>query len=127
MSLHKNLMNSGFKLPECEKHFHDHDETWIVLAGRSKAFEFDREGKKYEYELEAGDVWMIEVGHEHGSMEGSPDFKIAVFYGTMPPGCHKPGHYYMEKERYTPSFELEKTPTDRYSLDAKQELGKDKE
>jgi hypothetical protein len=30
---HKNLLKQGFHLPQCEKHFHDHDETWLILKG----------------------------------------------------------------------------------------------
>jgi hypothetical protein len=65
--------------------------------------------------LEAGDVWMAPAGYEHGS-EGpnSDDFTIAVFNGAGPPGAHKPGHYYVEKEGYIPSLELKKTPSERY-------------
>jgi len=114
MGLYKNLLSKGFTTTHVEKHFHDHDETWIVLAGKAKAFEVDRSGQRFEYDLETGDVLMIEVGHEHGAEALTPDLKIAVFTGTIPPGSHKPGHYYMEKERYIPSFELKKNPTDRY-------------
>jgi len=114
MPLYKNLLNKGFLALHVEKHFHDHDETWIVLAGKAKAFEIDRQGRRYEYILQPGDVWMIEVGHEHGCEALTPDFKITVFPGTIPPGAHKPGHYYMEKEKYIPSFKLQKTPTNRY-------------
>jgi len=116
MPLHKNLLSKGFLAPNVEKHFHDHDETWIVLAGKAKAFEINRQGQRHEYVLEPGDVWMIEVGHEHGSEALTPDFKIAVFSGTIPPGSHKPGHYYMEKEKYIPSLELKKTPSSRYNM-----------
>ena len=44
----------------------------------------------------------------------SPDFKLTVFHGTLAPGSHAPGHYYVEKEGYIPSLELQKMPTDRY-------------
>ena len=115
MALHKNLLGGGFALPQCEKHFHDHDETWIVLTGRGTSYWIDHAGKREEFTLEAGDVWMVPAGYEHGS-EGpnSPDFKIAVFDGTRPPGSHPSGHYYIEKEGYIPSLELKKTPSDRY-------------
>lgn len=115
MGLEKNMLNGGFNLPDCEKHFHDHDETWLILAGRGTGYWITPEGKREEFVLEAGDVWVIPVGYEHGS-EGtnSNDFKIAPFPGSMPLGCHKPGHYYMEKEKYIPSFELKKNPIDRY-------------
>jgi threonine dehydrogenase-like Zn-dependent dehydrogenase len=36
MPLHKGLLKGGFKLPQCEKHFHEHDESWLVVAGRIK-------------------------------------------------------------------------------------------
>ncbi|NKB66671.1 MAG: zinc-binding dehydrogenase [Candidatus Latescibacteria bacterium] len=120
MSLYKGLLQDGFKLPECEKHFHDHDETWLILQGRGTGYWIDHQGQQQNFELEAGDVWMIPAGYEHGS-EGLPengrnsdDFTIAVCDGTMPPGCHAKGHYYVEKEGYIPSFELQKTPTQRY-------------
>ncbi len=35
MALHKGLLSSGFALSECEKHFHDYDETWIILVDSS--------------------------------------------------------------------------------------------
>lgn len=121
MAIHKGLMKTGFRLPLCEKHFHDHDETWIILQGRGSGYWIDHGGKREEFELEAGDAWMIPVGYEHGS-EGfkdtgrnSDDFTICVLNGTQPDGCHKPGHYYVEKEGYLPNFELKKTPTDRYT------------
>ena len=120
MALHKGLTRGGFRLPTCEKHFHDHDETWLVLRGRGTGYWIDRAGKREDVELEAGDVWMIPVGYEHGSDgfrdtgENSDDFTLAVVNGTQAEGCHKPGHYYVEKEGYIPSFELVKTPTDRY-------------
>jgi 2-desacetyl-2-hydroxyethyl bacteriochlorophyllide A dehydrogenase len=115
MAFHKGLMKGGFKLPQCEKHFHDHDETWLILSGKGTGYWIDPDGKREEFVLEAGDVWMIPTGYEHGS-EGpnSEDFTINVFNGTQPPGSHKPGHYYVEKEGYIPSFELRKTPTSRY-------------
>ena len=115
MPLHKSLLKNGFKLPQCEKHFHDHDETWLVLAGTGAGFWIDHAGTREEFALEPGDVWMIPAGYEHGSVgQNSPDFTISVFDGTMPPGCHKSGHYYIENEGYIPSFQLVKTPTGRY-------------
>jgi 2-desacetyl-2-hydroxyethyl bacteriochlorophyllide A dehydrogenase len=114
-------MKGGFKLPTCEKHFHDHDETWLILQGKGTGYSIDRSGKREEFELEAGDVWMVPVGYEHGSDgfketgKNSDDFTIAVLNGTEPEGSHKPGHYYVEKEGYIPSFKLKKSSTDRYS------------
>lgn len=121
MVLHKGLMKGGFKLPTCEKHFHDHDETWVILQGKGTGFWIDHSGKRDEFALEAGDVWMIPPGYEHGSEgfkdtgKNSEEFTICVFNGTQPEGSHKPGHYYIEKEGYIPSFELKKLPTDRYT------------
>jgi Cupin domain len=121
MALHKNFLADGFLLPNCEKHFHDSDETWVVLAGRGTAYWIDHEGNREEFELEAGDVWLVPAGYEHGSDgiadsgANSADFKINVFFGTEAPGSHEVGHYYMEQEGYIPSFELKKTPTDRYA------------
>ncbi len=121
MALHKGLMDAGFPLPECEKHFHDHDETWLILKGKGTGYWIDHSGQREEFELAAGDVWMIPTGFEHGSegfsAEGknSEDFMIAVFNGTLPEGSHDPAHYYVEKEGYLPSLTLAKTPTDRYA------------
>lgn len=121
MALHKALTKSGFKLPVCEKHFHDHDETWVILNGTGTGFWIDHGGRREAFALEAGDVWMIPAGYEHGSDgfkdmgRNSEDFTICVFNGTQPEGSHKPGHYYTEKEGYIPSFELRKTPTGRYA------------
>ena len=114
MGLHKRLLEKGFLLPQCEKHFHDSDETWIILKGKGLVYEVDRKGNRSEFEVEAGDVWMIEVGHEHGGKALTPDFKVAVFLGTQASGAQKPSHQYIEKEGYVPSFKLIKTPTDRY-------------
>jgi oxalate decarboxylase/phosphoglucose isomerase-like protein (cupin superfamily) len=118
MPLHKGLLNGGFHLAECEKHFHDHDETWIILKGTGIGFWIDHEGKREEFDLEAGDVWMIPAGYEHGSVaNNSEDFDITVFNGTYASGAHKPKHYYIEEEGYIPKLELTKSPTDRYARD----------
>lgn len=124
--LHRGLLNNGFKLPQCEKHFHDHDETWLILEGKGAGYWIDPAGQRIEFPLEAGDVWMIPVGYEHGSDgPNSDDFTIAVFNGTMPAGCHQPGHYYLEREGYIPSFELLKEPTHRYSRVAAAEAARE--
>lgn len=115
MALHKGLMKGGFLLPECEKHFHDHDETWLILAGKGTGYWIDHQGQRIDFVLEEGDVWMIPAGYEHGSDgKNSEDFKICVFNGTIPAGAQQCGHYYVEQEAYIPSFELVKTPTNRY-------------
>ncbi len=97
-----------------EKHFHDHDETWIIMGGRAKAFMVDRDGKRSEFVLEEGDIWMIEAGVEHGCEPMGDEVLIFPFPGTIPEGSHKPGHYYMEVERYMPTLYVKKTPCDRY-------------
>lgn len=97
-----------------EKHFHDHDETWVVMEGRATAYMIDREGNRREFEIEAGDIWMIEVGWEHGADPITPEFKLISFPGTRPEGAQPLGHYYVEKEGYIPHFELRKVATDRY-------------
>ena len=120
MSLHKGLLKGGFKLPVCEKHFHDHDETWLILKGEGTGYWIDPEGHREEFALTEGDVWMIPAGFEHGtdgfaaSGKNSDDFTIAVHDGTIPLGAHTKGHYYVEEEGYIPSLELVKTPTNRY-------------
>lgn len=116
MAVIKKGQNIGVFTPKrpVGKHFHDHDETWVVLEGRAKAYMIDRDGKRDEFILEAGDCWMIEVGVEHGADPMTPEFKLIWIHGTMPPGCHKPAHYCMEEEGYIPSFKLTKTPTNRY-------------
>lgn len=120
MAFHKGLLQGGFPLPWCERHFHDSDETWIVLEGRGTGYWIDHAGVREEFELEAGDVWLIPAGYEHGSDgfaetgENSEDFRITVFMGTQAPGSHPVGHYYLEEERYVPSLQLVKTPVDRY-------------
>src|SRR5690349_17305523 len=106
MAIHKQHLSKGFRLPNCEKHFHDHDETWLILKGRGNAYWVDHDGRRNEFELEAGDVWMIPAGYEHGSAgPNSTDFEINVFNGTQSPGSHAPGHYYVEKEGYVPRLE----------------------
>ena len=121
MALQRGLLKKGFKVITTEKHFHDHDETWIILIGKGLAYWIDHEGRREDFALEAGDVWMIPAGYEHGS-DGFPetgrnsdDFTIQVIYGTLPPGSHTPGHYYIEKEGYIPSLTLNRTLTQRYA------------
>ncbi len=97
-----------------EKHFHDHDETWIMMGGRVKAFMVDRDGKYSEFILEEGDIWMIEAGVEHGCEVLGENAKIFPFPGTVPEESHKPGHYYLEKEGYLPTLHVTKEPSDRY-------------
>lgn len=117
MALYKEKLKKGFALPECEKHFHDYDETWLILKGRGNGYWLDHAGNREDFELEAGDVWMIPAGYEHGS-EGpnSEDFTISGFNGTQSPGSHPPKHYYVEEEGYIPSLQLVKHPTRRYAL-----------
>jgi mannose-6-phosphate isomerase-like protein (cupin superfamily) len=98
-----------------EKHFHDHDETWVILGGKAKACMIDRDGHRMDFTLEQGDVWMIEAGVEHGCEPfGDKGLDLFTFAGTIPDGAHKPGHYNMEKEHYMPTLCLRKTPIDRY-------------
>jgi hypothetical protein len=106
-----------------EKHFHDHDETWIITGGRARAFMVDRDGKHSEFLLEEGDVWMVEAGVEHGCQPLDEGVQIFPFPGTIPEGSHKPGHYYMDREHYMPSLKVEKAPIDRYRR--KQEAGEE--
>lgn len=82
-----------------EKHFHDHDETWFIMGGKAKALMIDRSGKRSEFLLEKGDIWMVEAGVEHGC---DPIGEVLIFPvpGTLPEGSHTPGHYDMEKEKY---------------------------
>ena len=116
MALIKHGRNVGVFTPErpIEKHFHDHDETWVILEGTARAHLVDREGAHHEFHLEPGDVWMIEVGCEHEATPTTPEFRLTYVPGTIPPGAHPPGHYYLEQERYIPSLQLVKTPTTRY-------------
>ncbi|MCG3199984.1 MAG: hypothetical protein HUU16_06315 [Candidatus Omnitrophica bacterium] len=97
-----------------EKHFHDHDETWIIMGGKCKAFMVARDGGKEEFILEEGDIWMVEAGVEHGCEILTEECLIFPFPGTIPEGSHQPGHYYMEKEGYMPTLQVAKAPLDRY-------------
>lgn len=101
-----------------EMHFHDHDETWIITQGRCRAYSIDQDGKREEFDLEAGDIWMVEAGVEHGCDPGEEGCSIFPFPGTLPDGCHKPGHYYVDKEHYIAHLRLERVPTDRYKGNA---------
>ncbi|MGQ9809058.1 MAG: hypothetical protein ACUVSM_06360 [Armatimonadota bacterium] len=42
MALHKGLMKVGSPLPRCEKHCHDHDVSWLILAGRGTGYWIDQ-------------------------------------------------------------------------------------
>jgi len=98
-----------------EKHFHDHDETWIITQGRCRAYMVELNGEASEFILEGGDIWMVEAGVEHGCDPLDEGVWIFPFPGSIPDGSHKPGHYYMEKERYLPRLRVEKTPSTRYT------------
>lgn len=98
-----------------ETHFHDQDETWVVMEGKAKAYMIDRDGKRSEFMIEAGDIWMVEAGVEHGCDPiGDDGVDIFPFAGTIPEDSHEFGHYYMEKENYMPTLVVRKTPIDRY-------------
>lgn len=115
MALFKGVMKTGFLLPDCEKHFHDYDEGWVILEGRGTSYWIDHDGNREDFALEGGDIWVVPAGYEHGSDgPNSPDFRANVIIGTLTPGAQKPGHYYVEKEKYIPSLQLVKTPTERY-------------
>jgi hypothetical protein len=120
MALHKGLLKQGVYSPNSEKHFHDYDQIWIILSGRGTVYWIDHAGKREDFILEAGDVWMVPAGYEHGSEgfketgKNSDDYTAAIINGTLPVGSHKPGHYYIEKEHYIATLEVRKTPTDRY-------------
>jgi len=96
-----------------EMHFHDSDETWIMMGGKAMAHMVDREGNRSDFELEEGDIWMVEAGIEHGCDPITDEVLIFPFMGTLPEGSHKPGHYYFEKENYMPTLVLRKDPLQR--------------
>ncbi len=113
--LYKRALKEGVASSGAEKHFHDHDETWLVLSGTVTSFWIDHSGARKEFELEAGDAWVIPAGYEHGTVDSSAQgFELTWLFGTIPEGSHSPGHYYVEEEGYIPSLELVKSPTDRY-------------
>ncbi|HPO10908.1 MAG TPA: hypothetical protein PLZ55_19675 [bacterium] len=116
MPVYKNPQPNHFTRENpVEKHFHDHDETWIIMGGKANAYRIDRDGTRSEFLLEKGDIWMVEAGIEHGCDPiGEEGVDIFPFPGTIPEGSHKPGHYYMEQEHYMPTLKVEKTPIDRY-------------
>lgn len=120
MALYSRLLKGGFKVANTEKHFHDHDETWLILSGEGCTYWIDHTGQREDFEVTAGDVWMIPAGYEHGSDgwpdtgRNSEDFSIEVFNGSLPLGSHTPGHYYLEQEGYIPSLELRRTISNRY-------------
>ncbi|MHC4716969.1 MAG: hypothetical protein ACYS5V_08370 [Planctomycetota bacterium] len=97
-----------------EKHFHDCDETWIIMGGRCKAFMIDRDGKAESFELAAGDIWMVEAGVEHGCDPAEEGVDIFPLMGTIPEGDVGSGHLYMEDHNYMPTLQVVKTPIDRY-------------
>jgi len=97
-----------------EMHFHDHDETWVMMGGRAKARAVGRDGKREEFILEPGDIWMIEAGVEHGCEPIDDEVLIFPFAGTLPDGAHPPGHYYLEHEGYMPTLVLRKTPLEQW-------------
>ena len=97
-----------------EKHFHDHDETWVIMGGKAKAVMIDRDGAYSEFILEQGDIWMVEAGVEHGCQPLEDGVLIFPVPGTFPEGSHKWGHYYMDKEHYMPTLCVKKTPLCRY-------------
>ncbi len=46
MALYKGLLKRGFKVVTTEKHFHDHDETWLILSGQGRAYWIDHAGQR---------------------------------------------------------------------------------
>ncbi len=64
-------------------------------------------------DVAAGDVLMIPAGCEHGS-DGPNTFAMNAVIGTLAPGAHPPGHYYVEESGYLPSLSLVRTPSERY-------------
>jgi hypothetical protein len=91
-----------------EMHFHDSDETWIMMGGKAMAHMVDRQGDRRDFEIEAGDIWMVEAGVEHGCDPITEEVLIFPFMGTIPEGSHPPGHYYFEKEQYMPTLVVRK-------------------
>ncbi len=98
-----------------EMHFHDYDETWIIVGGKCMAHMVDRDGTKSDFELEAGDIWLVEPGVEHGcEVIGEEGCDIIPVPGSIPEGTKAAGHLYMDKEHYMPTLHVTKTPIDRY-------------
>lgn len=95
-----------------EMHFHDHDETWIVMGGKGRATMVDQFGKRSEFDIEEGDIWMVEAGVEHGVMPTTDELLIFPFNGSLPAGSHEPGHYYRDREGYVPFLCVAKLPLD---------------
>jgi len=91
--LHKDLLHTDFWLPGVEKHFHDHAETWVVPAGRGTAWTVGHDGQQDELRLEAGDAWMTPAGTEPWSGPDAADFRLVVFPGIIPDGCHVEGSH----------------------------------
>lgn len=101
-----------------EMHFHDHDETWIMMGGKGRATMVDRDGTTSEFDIEEGDIWMVEAGVVHGVMPTTEELLIFPFNGSIPLGSHTPGHYYMDKEQYMPVMCVAKVPLDQYRSEA---------
>ena len=114
MPVYKNPKPYSFT-PESpvEMHFHDSDETWVIMSGKCLAHSVDRDGKHEDFMLEEGDIWMVEAGIEHGCDPIDGEVLIFPFMGTLPEGSHKPGHYYFEKEKYMPTLIVKKEPLER--------------
>ena len=96
-----------------EMHFHDYDETWIMMGGKAMAHMVDREGNKEDFELAEGDIWMVEAGVDHGCDAITDEVLIFPFPGTIPEGSHEPGHYYFDKEQYMPTLVVRRDPLGR--------------
>ncbi len=92
-----------------ERHFHDCDETWVIIEGTAQARLTTPSGKVDEFVLEAGDIWMIYAGEDHEAMPLTPVFKLVGISGTLPPDARET-HLYKEHEGYVPSLQLVKTP-----------------
>lgn len=115
MAIYKNPQPHYWKPgEEVEKHFHDHDETWVIMDGSARAYMIAPNGQYHEFILEKGDIWMVEAGVEHGCVALENGVAIFPFPGTIPEGAQPYGHYYMEREGYIPRLKVERVPTDRY-------------
>ena len=93
-----------------EMHFHDSDETWLMMGGKVLAHMVDRDGKSCDFELEEGDIWMVEAGVEHGCDVLTEEVLLFPFLGTLAEGSHEVGHYYFAKEKYMPTLVVRKDP-----------------
>jgi len=83
-----NVVNVGTE-KGVERHFHDYDEHWYIIAGKGRAIVYEN-GERKEYRVEPGDIVITYMGDEHELVADEP-ISLICFAGKIPKGARQ-GH-----------------------------------